>query len=98
MPCKRAGILVGYRGSGDTVIPIVEKENLDIVIYGEGPEWETPEYMRDAVYQGKHKALVVLGHRESEADSMEYLAKELQEKFPGVPVKFIGETPVFKTI
>lgn len=98
MPCKHIGVLVGYRGSGESVIPLVEKENLDIVIYGEGPEWETPEYIRDAVYQGKNKALIVLGHRESEADAMDYLANELQEKFPSVPVKFIAETPVFKTI
>lgn len=98
MPCRRAGILVGYRGSGEVAIPLFEKENLDIVIYGEGPEWETPEYVRDAVYQGQNKALIVLGHRESEAAAMEYLVKELQKKFPDVPVKFIAETPVFKTI
>lgn len=98
MPCRRAGILVGYRGSGETTIPLVEKENLDIVVYGEGPEWETPEYIRDAVYQGKNKALIVLGHRESEAAAMDYLAQELQEKFSTVPVKFISQPPVFKTL
>lgn len=96
MPCKRIGILVGYRGSGETSIPLLEKENLDMVIYGEGPEWETPEYIRDAIYQGKHRALIVLGHAESENPAMEYLAEQLQNKFPSIPVHFIAQAPIFK--
>lgn len=96
MPCRRIGLFVGYRGGGDTVIPLVEKENLDVVIYGEGPEWETPEYIRDAVAQGKQKALVVLGHAESEMPGMEYLAQWLQAKFPSIPVHFVPQKPVFQ--
>jgi putative NIF3 family GTP cyclohydrolase 1 type 2 len=98
MPCKRVGILVGYRGSGETTIPLLEKENLDMVIYGEGAEWETPEYIRDAVYQGKNSSLIVLGHAESEAAAMNYLAQKLQEEFPNVPTHFIAETPIFKIL
>jgi putative NIF3 family GTP cyclohydrolase 1 type 2 len=98
MPCRRIAILVGYRGSGETTIPVLEKENLDMVIYGEGPEWETPEYIRDAVYQGHNKALMVLGHAESEAQAMNYLAEKLQEKFPSVPVHFIAQAPVFNIL
>jgi putative NIF3 family GTP cyclohydrolase 1 type 2 len=98
MPCIRIGVLVGYRGGGESTIPLLEKENLDMVIYGEGPEWEIPEYMRDAVYQGRNKALLVLGHAESEAQAMNYLAQQLQEKFSSVPVHFIAESPVFKTL
>src|SRR5699024_7936162 len=60
--CKRIGILVGYQGGGDSVNPLCEKEKLDVSIAGEGPEWETPEYVRDAVDQGRRKALMVVGH------------------------------------
>ncbi|HBF35763.1 MAG TPA: transcriptional regulator [Firmicutes bacterium] len=96
MSCKRVGVLVGYRGGGESVIPFFEQENLDLVIYGEGPEWETPEYVRDAVRQERKKALIVLGHAESEMPGMEYFSWELQEKFPSIPVHFLPEKPVFQ--
>jgi putative NIF3 family GTP cyclohydrolase 1 type 2 len=95
-PCRRVGVLVGFRGSGDIVIPFFNGKNLDLVIYGEGPEWETPEYVRDAVYQGKKKALIVLGHAESEAPGMERFADSLREKFPGLPVHYIPYKPIFQ--
>lgn len=96
MPCKRIGLLAGYRGGGELVIPLFEKESLDLVIYGEGPEWETPEYVRDAREQGRRKALIVLGHAESEMPGMESIARELQEKFPSIPVHFLPQKPVFQ--
>jgi putative NIF3 family GTP cyclohydrolase 1 type 2 len=96
MQCSRVGVLVGYRGGIETSISLAGKENLDLLVYGEGPEWETPEYIRDALQQGKNKALVVLGHMESEAPGMAYLAQQLKERFPGVPVRFISQDPVLK--
>lgn len=95
-PCRRVGVFVGFRGSGDTVIPFFNEKNLDLAIYGEGPEWETPEYVRDALYQGKNKALIVLGHAESEAPGMERFADSLLEKFPGLPVHYIPYKPIFQ--
>jgi putative NIF3 family GTP cyclohydrolase 1 type 2 len=97
-PCRRVGIVVGYRGGGDVVIPLFEKDNLDLVICGEGPEWETPEYVRDAVSQGGQKALIAIGHAESETPGMKYLAQFLQERFPDVPVHFMADKPIFQTI
>lgn len=96
MPCRQIGVLVGYRGSGELVIPLFEKAHPDLVIYGEGPEWEVPEYVRDAVRQGRQKALIVLGHAESEMPGMEYLARQLQVKFPELPVHFIPQKPIFQ--
>lgn len=96
MLCRRVGILVGNRGSGEAVIPPFEKEHPDLVIYGEGPEWETPEYVRDAVWQGRQKALIVLGHAESEMPGMEYLARQLKVEFPELPIHFIPQKPIFQ--
>lgn len=96
--CKRVGLLVGYRGGGSTAIPLFERENLDLIISGEGPEWETPEYVRDAVHQGRRKALIVLGHAESEEPGMRYLAEIIKLKFPGFPVHFISDKPSFQVI
>lgn len=89
MKCNRIGILVGYRGGAETVIPVFEDDHVDLVIYGEGPEWEMPEYVRDAISQGRNKALIILGHLESEEPGMHYLVHLLKRKFSQVPVHFI---------
>ena len=96
MSCRRIGVLVGYRGGGELTVPLFHSKNLDMVIYGEGPEWETPEYVRDAVYQGEQKALLVVGHAESEMPGMKYLTEWLQKKFSDIPIYFIPQEPVFQ--
>lgn len=98
MSCKRVGLLAGYRGGGAMSIPLFENENLDLIISGEGPEWETPEYVRDAVYQGRKKALIVLGHAESEEPGMKYLAEWMGTMFPNIPVQFIPDKQVFQLV
>ncbi|GGF81053.1 hypothetical protein GCM10010912_27690 [Paenibacillus albidus] len=98
MPCQRVGILVGYRGGGGLAIPLFRKAQLDLVIAGEGPEWETPEYVKDAVHQGRNKALIMLGHAESEAPGMKLLAEELAGQYPDLPVHFIADHPVFQIV
>jgi putative NIF3 family GTP cyclohydrolase 1 type 2 len=98
MPCKRIGLLVGNRGGGEHAIPLFERHGLDLLIYGEGPEWETPEYVRDAVDIGQRKALLVLGHLESEQPGMKLLADRLGALFPSVPVHFCPVEPVFRLV
>lgn len=96
--CSRVGVLVGYRGGGTATIPLFEQESLDLIIAGEGPEWETPEYIRDAVRQGRSRALIMLGHAESEAPGMKLLAQRLSLQFPDVPVHYIQEQPVYQIV
>lgn len=96
--CTRVGILVGYRGGGAAAIPLFEQDGLDLIIAGEGPEWEAPEYVRDAVRQGRGKALIMLGHAESEAPGMKLLAGRLSQQLPGLPVHFVQERPVFQIV
>jgi putative NIF3 family GTP cyclohydrolase 1 type 2 len=96
--CSRVGVLVGYRGGGAATIPLFEQESLDLIIAGEGPEWETPEYIRDAVRQGRSRALIMLGHAESEAPGMKRLAQRLALQFPDVPVHYIQEHPVYQIV
>jgi putative NIF3 family GTP cyclohydrolase 1 type 2 len=98
MNCKRIGLLAGYRGGGSLCIPLYEKKDLDLIIYGEGPEWETPEYVRDANYQGKKKNLIVLGHAESEEPGMNYLAGWIKTIFPSIPTHFIPIEQALKVI
>lgn len=63
--------------------------DVELLIAGEASEWETVEYVRDAVAQGRHKALILLGHEVSEEPGMEQCAIELRELFPGMRVDHI---------
>ena len=44
----------------------LEMQNVEVLILGETREWETVEYVSDAISEGKHKALIILGHILSE--------------------------------
>lgn len=98
MRCSRVGLLVGYRGGAEMAIPLFQDENVDVIIAGEGPEWEAPEYVRDALAQGENKGLILLGHAQSEEPGMRYLAELLQSMFPQLPVHFVAEAPCFQVI
>lgn len=64
-------------------------EPVEVLIAGEASEWETVEYVRDAVAQGRAKGMILLGHEVSEEPGMEQCAKELRELFPGMKVDHI---------
>jgi putative NIF3 family GTP cyclohydrolase 1 type 2 len=98
MKCERIGILAGCRGGGELAIPLIERQNLDLILYGEGPEWETPEYVRDAIHMSRRTALLVLGHLESEQPGMKLLADRLGVMFSGFPIEFYPVEPVFRYI
>ncbi|MCZ8523947.1 MULTISPECIES: Nif3-like dinuclear metal center hexameric protein [Paenibacillus] len=98
MTCRRIGLLAGYRGGGGSAIPLFRNGQVDLIIAGEGPEWETPEYVRDAVHQGRPKGLIMLGHAESEEPGMRYLAEELKSRFPGVQVHYLSDQAVFQVV
>lgn len=98
MTCRRIGVLVGYRGGAANAIPLFREERVDLIIAGEGPEWETPEYVRDAASQGMAKSLLIMGHAESEEPGMCYLAESLRAIYPGLPVHFFPIQPLFQVI
>ena len=72
MKVTRVGFACGAPGSW-TQIRMLQSENVEVLLAGESPEWETTEYVRDAVAAGKRKAIVFLGHCNSEEGGMEYL-------------------------
>ncbi len=96
MNCENIAVLVGYRGGGASTIPLLDK--VDLVIYGEGPEWETPELVWDILQQGVSKGIIQLGHAESEDPGMKWLATRLQAKFQSVPVTFLPTTSRFQLL
>ncbi|MDI4647809.1 Nif3-like dinuclear metal center hexameric protein [Cohnella hashimotonis] len=94
--CRRVGVLAGYRGGGGLAIPLLREERLDLIVAGEGPEWETPEYVRDAVHLGAAKAMLFIGHAESEAPGMRLVAERLRMAFPGLPVHWLDGDPALR--
>lgn len=95
MSCRRIGLLPGYSGTGALVIPFFRQAKLDVVIVGEGPEWEAPEYVRDAVLQGSYLGLVVVGHLASEAAGMKLLAQHLQRVFSHLNTEYLDDSSPF---
>jgi putative NIF3 family GTP cyclohydrolase 1 type 2 len=84
----------GAPGS-DTHIHLLESRGADVVITGEGQQWETYEYTRDAVAQGRNKAVIFLGHIPSEESGMEFCAEWFKKFIPDIPICFIECNPSY---
>jgi putative NIF3 family GTP cyclohydrolase 1 type 2 len=74
-------------------IELLEKDDVDVLIAGESPQWETYEYARDAVTQGRKKAVIFLGHIASEESGMDYCAEWLKSFMTDMPVYFVESGP-----
>ena len=84
--CSTVGVLVGAPGGRlqMSVLP-----NVDVLIAGEVAEWETTEYVRDAIAQGTPKALIVAGHEPTEEPGMAAFAEWASPMFPGLPITHV---------
>lgn len=89
-------LAAGAPGSA-THIRLLEDKNTQVVLAGEAQQWETYEYMRDAVSQGRNKAIVFLGHINSEEAGMEHCATWLKTFITDLPVYFVESGPAFWT-
>jgi putative NIF3 family GTP cyclohydrolase 1 type 2 len=67
----------------------LEISDVQVLVTGESREWETVEYVADAVTEGKPKALIILGHIPSEQAGMEECARWLKTFVSEVPVEFV---------
>jgi putative NIF3 family GTP cyclohydrolase 1 type 2 len=81
-------LMPGASGS-DRQIKALEKDNVQLLVAGESREWETVPYVQDAAAEGRHKALILLGHDISEEAGMDECARWLRALFPEIPVSFI---------
>lgn len=81
--CGRVLLLPGAAG-GRKQIEGIEKYKPDVLIAGEISEWETAEYVRDALAKGDNLSLIVLGHIASEEPGSEYMLNWLKKNVPGV--------------
>lgn len=97
MPVTHVALLPGASGV-EKQIKMLEEEDVQLLVAGESREWETVPYVQDAAAQGRHKALILLGHAISEEAGMEECARWLPTILPGMPVSFIPAGEPFQTV
>lgn len=85
----KVGMAVGAPGS-QRQIEMLRRDDVQVLIGGETHEWETVEWVRDADSAGKKKALILMGHANSEEAGMEYCAAWLRPFITEIPVKFVA--------
>src|SRR5437762_656782 len=88
MSVTRVALSPGAAGFGPESMAL-EMQNVEVLILGETREWETVEYVSDAISEGKHKALIILGHIPSEQAGLEECARWLKTFVTEVPINFI---------
>jgi len=85
---RTVGLMVGAAG-GRAQIQFARETGVEVLVVGELAEWETSEYVRDAIHAGQHRAVLVVGHAASEEPGMKWLAEWLRPRFPGVTVTHV---------
>lgn len=85
---KRVALVPGASGLQKETLAL-ERNDVDVLVTGEPREWETVEYVADAVTEGKHKALIILSHIPSEQAGMEECTRWLKTFVTEVPVEFV---------
>ncbi len=96
MSVTKVGFIPGAAGSARQ-IALLERPDVEALLIGETPEWETVEYVADAASQGKKKGLIIFGHIPSEQAGMEECATWLRIFLPNTPVQFIPAKEPFWT-
>ena len=81
---RQVAIRLGAAGMQKQVTAL--RGDVEVLLAGESAEWETVEYVRDAVAQGRNKALILMGHEVSEEAGMKQCAEDLGQAFPGLQV------------
>jgi putative NIF3 family GTP cyclohydrolase 1 type 2 len=87
MKLTKVAMLPGAGGSASQ-IRMLERHDVEALLIGEVPEWETVEYVADAATEHKHKALLLLTHIPSEQAGMEECTRWLKTFISEVPVEF----------
>ena len=96
MQFKTFGFAPGASGSV-MQMKMLQGDDVEVLIVGETREWETVEYVRDAKDMGRNKALIILGHCNSEEAGMKYCSEWIKSFVKEVPIKFIPAGEPFWT-
>jgi putative NIF3 family GTP cyclohydrolase 1 type 2 len=95
MTCRHVALVVGAV-PGEIQVEILGQDNVDVLVCGESQEWVACEYIRDAACSGVRKALIVLGHANSEEPGMKWLVEWLRPRFPGLVITHVPAGDPFR--
>jgi putative NIF3 family GTP cyclohydrolase 1 type 2 len=73
----------------------LQQRGVQLLVIGEAREWETVEYVDDAVAAGQEKALILIEHNPSEQPGMEDATRWLAGFVTEVPVRFVATRDPF---
>lgn len=90
----QVAFMPGAAGS-ERQIQMLERDDVEALLIGEVPEWETIEYAADAATEKKSKALILIGHVKSEQAGMEECARWLKTFITEVPVQFVATPELY---
>ena len=94
-PCRRTRADGSPMEYGASVIQTLE-EQVDVIIPGEIIDWSVASYVRDAVQQGRAKAMINLGHLNWEELGMKYAKERLDELLEGqVDVTYVPSEDMY---
>lgn len=93
---SKVALAPGFAGF-DAHRQALERDDVEVLIIGEAHEWETVEYVTDAIAARRRKALIVVGHIPSEQAGMEDFARWLGTYVNEVPIRFIATADPFWT-
>jgi putative NIF3 family GTP cyclohydrolase 1 type 2 len=94
---SKVALSPGYGGL-DGLRSFIQSNGIDVLIIGEAWEWETGEYMTDAIKENNKKGYIVLGHIPSEQAGMEECAEWLKTFIKDVPIYFVPTKEMFWTL
>jgi len=95
MKVTRVGLSPGFAGAKKEIAAL-EMPDLQVLLVGETREWETVEYVADAVSQGRRKALIVLSHVPSEQSGAEECVRWLKTMVSEAPIEFVATPDPFQ--
>lgn len=84
----KIGLALGAAGTG-THFNVMKNTEAQLLIVGESNEWETVPYVQDAITLGQKRALIVLGHADSEEAGMLTNRDWLRGFYPNMKIEFI---------
>ena len=88
MKVTRVAFSPGFAGA-KREIGALEMPDVQVLLAGETREWETVEYVADAITEGRQKALIVLSHIPSEQSGMQECVRWLKTFVSEVPIEFV---------
>ena len=89
--CRRVLLLFGSPGIRFHVTAF-DRFPADVIITGECAEWETFAYAYDAQALGIKRAIIAVGHQQSEEPGMEQLTKWIRDRFRDIAVTHVAAT------